>query len=79
MTGRPGLGGKQRGWIALVAFREEGGWVMLLRLGGRRVRSRLTCWIGEGWSGLGSSEAGGRAAADSRIVRKEKKRLVGNM
>lgn len=73
MTGRPGEGGKQWGWIALVVFREEGGWVMLLRLG-RSVRSRSTCSIG-----LGSSEAGVRAAADSRMVRKEKKRLVGNM
>ena len=76
MAGRAGLGAKQWGWIALVVFRGIGGWVMLLRLGGRRrrVRSRFTCWIE-----LGSSEAGVRAAADSRMVRKEKKRLVGNM
>ena len=58
-----------------MVFRGDGGWVMLLRLGGRRrVRSRFTCWIE-----LGSSEAGVRAAADSRMVRKEKTRLVGNM
>ena len=70
--------------MSLVVFRGDG----VVRGGsvafGRvwvRIRSRSAAWWAgeEGISVFGFSDAGSRAAADRRTVRREKKRLGGNM
>ena len=70
--------------LVVVVFRVDGG---VVRGGsvtfwgfGARSRSRsASWWAGEGGFVFGFSDAGSRAAADRKTVRREKRRLGGNM
>ena len=64
--------------MSLVAFRGVDGDGSVAF--GARTRSRSAAWwAGDGSFVFGFSEAGSRAAADRKPVRREKKRLGGNM